>query len=192
MSVDRLPGRQPGSGGRTVLGAGLALACLAATAAAVAKGPPIKPYKDELFQNHVVRTLYDGDMRFIEYSKQRDLYGRDKVVEKKAYDKFVSLEPDKVQQDLVLHDGGKIVRYVGVGRTEGDARFIVFFLHGGTRQPLPGGRRLVVRRQLQPAEESRRPQRRRLPVARLRPLRRRGRHQGADEGLCANARPARR
>ena len=42
-------------------------------------------------------------------------HGRDKVVEKKAFDKYVSLEPDSVQQDLVLRDGGRIVRYVGVG-----------------------------------------------------------------------------
>ena len=76
-----------------------------------------------------MRTAFGGDMRVIEYSKERDLYGRDKVVEKKAYDRFVSLEPDKVQRDLVL--SGKGVRYIGVGRIDGGARFIVIFLHGG-------------------------------------------------------------
>jgi hypothetical protein len=121
------------SGGRIVLGVGFLLACFAAAAAAaaVAQGPPIKPYKDDLFQNVIIRTLYNGDMRFIEYSKKRDLYGRDKVVEKKAFDEYVSLEPDDVQQDLVLRDRGRIVRYVGVGRTGSDARFVVLFLHGG-------------------------------------------------------------
>ncbi len=52
------------------------------------------------------------------------------------------------------------------------------------RQPLPGGRRLVVRRQLQSAEEPRRAQQWRLPVARFRihgPSGQ-GRHQGADAG----------
>ncbi len=121
--------RRSASGVPVAAGVGLVLACLASAAAA--EDPPIKPYKDDLFKNHVIRTLYDGDMRFIEYSKERDLYGRDKVVEKKAFDKYVSLAPDDVQQDLVLDDGGKLVRYVGVGRTDGDARFVVFFLHGG-------------------------------------------------------------
>ena len=79
------------------LGVGLVLACLAAAATAAAvKDPPIKPYKDDLFQNVIIRTQYNGDMRFIEYSKERDLYGRDEVVEKKAFAKFVSLEPDDV------------------------------------------------------------------------------------------------
>ncbi len=121
--------RRSGSGGRIVVGVALALACLAT--AAVAADPPIKPYKDDLFQNHVIKTLYGGDMRFIEYSKTRDLYGRDKVVEKKAFDKFVSLDPDKTQRDLVLRHRGRLVRYIGVGRTGGNARFIVIFLHGG-------------------------------------------------------------
>ena len=129
-SAERLA-RQRGSGVRIVSGVGLGLACLAVAAAAAAQGPAIQPYKDDLFQNHVIKTLYDGDMRFIEYSKERDLYGRDKVVEKKAFDKYVSLEPDAVQRDLVLRDRGRVVRYIGVGRTDGDARFIVFFLHGG-------------------------------------------------------------
>ncbi len=117
------------SGGRVILGVGLALACLAVAAAAAPKDPPIRPYKDELFRNVVIRTLYGGDMRFIEYSKKRDLYGRDKVVEKKAFDKFVSLEPTRVQHEFVL--SGRGVRYIGVGRTGGGARFIVIFLHGG-------------------------------------------------------------
>ncbi len=109
------------------MAASLAFACLAAAAAP--KEPPIKPYKDDLFRNVVIKSLYNGDMRFIEYSKKRDLYGRDKVVEKRAYDKFVSLAPTRVQHDLVLP--GRGVRYVGVGRTGGNARFIVIFLHGG-------------------------------------------------------------
>jgi hypothetical protein len=125
------PAKRSGSGRRGALGVGLVLACLAVAATAVAKGPPIKPYKDDLFQNHVIKTLYDGDMRFIEYSKQRDLYGRDKVVEKKAFDKYVSLKPSDAQHDLVLRDGGRVVRYIGVGRTDGGARFVVIFLHGG-------------------------------------------------------------
>ena len=130
-SVIRAFSRRSESGGRVLLGAVLTLACLAVAAPAAAGDLPIKPYKDDLFQNVVVRTFYNGDMRFIEYSKKRDLYGRDKVVEKKAFDKYVSLEPDKVQRDLVLRDGGRVVHYIGVGRTDGNARFVVIFLHGG-------------------------------------------------------------
>jgi hypothetical protein len=127
-SGNRALSKRSGSGGRIVLGAGLVLACLAASGAA-AVDPPIKPYKDDLFQNVIVRSFYNGDMRFIEYSKKRDLYGRDQVVEKKAFAKFVDLAPDKVQHDFVL--AGRGVRYIGVGRTDGNARFVVIFLHGG-------------------------------------------------------------
>ncbi len=130
---NRALSKRLGSGGRVVLGVGLVLACLAAggvaAGGAAAIDPPIKPYKDDLFQNVIVRSFYNGDMRFIEYSKKRDLYGRDQVVEKKAFGKFVDLAPDDTQHDFVL--AGRGVRYIGVGRTEGDARFVVIFLHGG-------------------------------------------------------------
>ena len=131
-AVERAFPRRSKNGGRIVAGVGLVLACLAAAATAAAvKDPPIKPYKDDLFQNRIIKTQYNGDLRFIEYSKKRDLYGRDKVVEKTAYDKYVSLAPDDVQHDLVLRGHDRLVRYVGVGRTDGGARFIVIFLHGG-------------------------------------------------------------
>jgi len=123
--------RRSPSQGRVLLGAGLALACLTTAALAADAVPPIKPYKDDLFQNHVVKTLYGGDMRFIEYSKTRDLYGRDRVVEKKAFDKFVTLMPDGAEHDFILRDRDRVLRFVGVGRAEGGARFVVIFLHGG-------------------------------------------------------------
>lgn len=106
--------------------------CLAGAlpASAPAAGPPLAPYKDDLFQNHVIRTLYDGDFRFVEYSRDRDLHARDEIVEKKANARFVSLEPTEVQSDLVLEADGQTVRYVGVGKTGGGARFIVIFVHG--------------------------------------------------------------
>ena len=119
---------------RTVAGAVFVTALLGAglmgTGQSPAASPPIKPYKDDLFQNRVIKTLFGGDYRFVEYSKERDLYGRDEVVEKKAFAKFVSPVPDKLQSDLVLQDGARKIRYVGVGAISGDARFIVIFLHG--------------------------------------------------------------
>ena len=52
------------------------------------------------------------------------------MVEKRAFAKYVSLDPNRVQSDLVLKAGGRTVRYVGVGKTAGNARFVVVFLHG--------------------------------------------------------------
>ena len=125
-SVGRPFSRRAGYAGAVALAV---LVCLAASIPVLAQVAPIKPYKDDLFQNHVISTLYGGDMRFVEYSKQRDLYGRDQVVEKKAYEKYVSLEPSALQHDLVLP--GRGVRYIAVGRTDRPAHFIVIFLHGG-------------------------------------------------------------
>ena len=107
----------------------LLIATLGLSEPASAADVQLAPYKDDLFKVHVIKTLYGGDYRLIEYSRDRDLYGRDEVVEKKAFAKFVSLDPSKVQTDLVL-GGNRPVRYVGVGKTAGDARFVVIFLHG--------------------------------------------------------------
>jgi hypothetical protein len=103
---------------------------IGAAVAAGSVGGPLKPYKDDLFTIEVTGGLFGGDYRTINYSKERDLYGRDEVVEKKAFSKFVSLDPSEVQKDLVLNTGGRSVRYVGVGKTSGVARFVVIFLHG--------------------------------------------------------------
>ena len=99
------------------------------SAALAAAAYRLAPYADDLFANEVIQTSYGGDYVIARYSKDRDLYGRDEVVEKKAFAKFVSLEPDKVQKDLVL-PGKNPVRYVAVGRTDGGAKIIVIFLHG--------------------------------------------------------------
>ena len=96
---------------------------------AMAEGYRLAPYKDELFRIHVVQALHDGDYVFAEFSKERDLYGRDEVVEKKAFAKFVSLEPNATQKDLVL-PGDSPIKYVGVGKTGGGAKLVVIFLHG--------------------------------------------------------------
>ena len=107
----------------------LLMAALGTTQPALAADIQLAPYKDDQFKVHVIKTVYGGDYRLIEYSRDRDLYGRDEVPEKKAFAKFVSLDPSKVQTDLVL-GGNRSVRYVGVGKTAGHARFVVIFLHG--------------------------------------------------------------
>ena len=118
------------SPGRSASAAVLLIGILVAAGAALAASVPLKPYKDDLFTSQIIKTIDGGDFRFIQYSKERDLYGRDEVVEKKAFARYVSLAPAAVQSDLVLRDGQRSVRYVGVGRTGGKARFVVIFLHG--------------------------------------------------------------
>ncbi len=105
------------------------LSVVCAAGPALAATPWLAPYKDTLFTNQVIKTGYGGDYRFIQYDRKRDLYGRDEVVEKKAFPKFVSLDPSKVQTDTSLKIGQRTIPYVAVGRQK-DARFVVIFLHG--------------------------------------------------------------
>jgi len=109
----------------------IGLILLAGTAADALAAEPLAPWKDELFLNEVVETRYDGDYRFIRYDRERDIFQRDDVPEKRAFAKYVALEPTETQRDLVLRAGSRAVRYVGVGKAEGGARFVVIFLHGG-------------------------------------------------------------
>ena len=91
----------------------------------------LAPFKDELFRyQKVISSTYGGDYQMVEYSKERDLYGRDEVVEKRAFPKYVSLGVDKEQRDLSLPFAGRSIKYVGVGKTSGGAKLIVVFVHG--------------------------------------------------------------
>ena len=117
----------------------LGLVLLAGAAAGAVAAEPLTPWKDELFLNEVVETGYDGDYRFIRYDRERDIFQRDDVPEKRAFDKYVSLEPTETQRDLVLKAGSRAVRYVGVGKAEGGAGCVVVFLHGGKGSRFQGG-----------------------------------------------------
>ncbi|MCB1498127.1 MAG: alpha/beta hydrolase [Bauldia sp.] len=111
------------------ISAGL-LAVASTFGAAFGAAPTLAPYKDDLFANQVIETDHGGDYRFIQYDRERDLYGRDEVVEKKAKPEYVSLDPSKTQVDRVLERGGRTVRYEGAGKVSGGAAFVVIFLHG--------------------------------------------------------------
>jgi hypothetical protein len=104
---------------------------LVATFGAPADSVRLAPYKDELFTyQRILESGYDGAYRKVEYDRPRDLYGRDAVTGEKAEARYVSLDTQAVEADLVLQLGDATIRYVGVGATEGGARFIVVFVHG--------------------------------------------------------------
>ena len=89
------------------------------------------PYKDALFAyQRILESGYDGAYLKVEYDRSRDLYGRDVVTGEKVDPKYVSLETQAVEADMMLEIGGSKIRYVGVGATEGGAKAIVVFVHG--------------------------------------------------------------
>jgi pimeloyl-ACP methyl ester carboxylesterase len=112
--------------------AGIAAILQAATVCVLAAGQlQLAPFKDELFKyQKVISSTYGGDYQMVEYLRERDLYGRDEVVEMKAFPKHVFLGVDKVQRELSLSFGGRSIKYVGVGKTTGGAKPVVVFVHG--------------------------------------------------------------
>jgi len=107
-----------------------AAALLLAPTGAEAEDLRLAPYKDKLFANpKPFRTMYGGSLELVEYSVERDLYGRDDVPEKKAKAKFVSLDVDDAEFDLVLRDGAIETQLLAVGNVT-DPKVVVMFLHG--------------------------------------------------------------
>jgi dienelactone hydrolase len=105
-----------------------------ASAAAVAAEPyRLAPYKDDLFAYPtVLETKDDGAYVVVGYDKQRDLYGRDEVPERKARWSYVS----NVWQKTITYDAaGKPLKAIAVGKYEGGAKAVVIYIHGqgGTR-----------------------------------------------------------
>jgi hypothetical protein len=106
------------------------------TLAAHAKTPAAKPYqlapfKDDLFQYlTILDTQFDGDFLLVDYNRPRDLYARDVERGTKVDPKYVSLDTDAVQSDLTLVFGDRTITYTAVGRSAGQAKAIVIFLHG--------------------------------------------------------------
>jgi hypothetical protein len=110
-----------------------ALLVLAAATAGAAEPYRLAPYKDDLFAYPVVlETKDDGAYVVVGYDKQRDLYGRDEVPERKVKWPYVS----NVWQTTVTYNGaGKPLKAIGVGKVDGGARAVVIYIHGqgGTR-----------------------------------------------------------
>lgn len=91
----------------------------------------LAPYKDELFAyQKILESDYGGAYQKVEYDRPRDLYGRDVEPGDKVDPKYVSLDTQAVEADLVLEIGARKIRYVGVGMSDGKAKAIVLFIHG--------------------------------------------------------------
>ena len=107
------------------------VAALAATAsiAAAATGYQLAPFKDDLFKYPAILETQDGgNYVLVDYSKQRDLYGRDTIVEKQAKPEYVS----PVGAATYEYEGvaGGTLRYMGTGKVQGGAKAVVIYIHG--------------------------------------------------------------
>lgn len=109
----------------------LAALCLAMLAAAPAEAFRLEPYKDDLFAYPaVVGSAYGNDYLTINFDYQRDVVARDEEPDEKTRPEYVSVDFPAPQRDLVLNRDGEAVRYVGIGRTDGNASIVAIFLHG--------------------------------------------------------------
>lgn len=105
------------------------LAILAAVLLLGAAAPyRLAPWKDDLFAYPAVMESHDdGDYIRVAYSKDRDLYERDEVPERRAWPKYVT----PVSQHVRAYDGAGIrLKYIGAGRSDGGAAAIVIYVHG--------------------------------------------------------------
>ncbi|MCP4385404.1 MAG: alpha/beta hydrolase, partial [Hyphomicrobiales bacterium] len=77
----------------------------------------------------ILGQMNGGAFVVVEFDDARDVGLRDEIRLKKAYDKFVDLSVNDAKKDLLIKDG-IAVQYVGVGKTDGDAKMVVIYLHG--------------------------------------------------------------
>ncbi len=88
----------------------------------------LAPYKDDLFKYPaVVESKDDGAYVVVSYDKQRDLYGRDEILEKRA--KLAYVTPSR-QRTVEFRVDGTPLRYIGVGKIDGGAKAVVIYIHG--------------------------------------------------------------
>lgn len=100
-------------------------------AAAPAEAVRLEPYKDDLFAYPaVIGSDYGGDYVTVSFDHNRDVIARDEKPDEKTRPEYVSLEFESPQVDLVLKRDRQTVRYVGIGRTSGNAEIVAIFLHG--------------------------------------------------------------
>lgn len=91
----------------------------------------LAPFKDELFAYpRILDSRYDGDYLEVEYNRPRDLHARDAERGVKVKPEYVSLDTAAVQNEMELKAGTLTVNYIGVGKTAGNAKAIVIFVHG--------------------------------------------------------------
>ena len=107
----------------------LVVAALAAGSTAASAEPyRLAPYKDDLFKYPaVIESKDDGAYVLVSYDKQRDLYGRDEIIEKRAKLQYVT---PTHQRTIEFRVAGTPLRYIGVGKIDGGAKAIVIYIHG--------------------------------------------------------------
>jgi predicted esterase len=111
---------------RWLVAAALALALC--TAAHAADPYRLAPYKDDLFKYPEVLSSEDnGNFVVVGYDKQRDLYDRDQVPERKVWPKYVS---GVSRISGTYASSGKSLGFFGAGKVEGGARAVVIYVHG--------------------------------------------------------------
>ena len=96
--------------------------------AASAAGFRLAPYKDDLFKYPgIIESQDNGNYVVVDYSKQRDLYDRDTIVEKKAKPEYVT---PVGSQTRTYKSGGSTLKFMGAGKIDGGAKIIVIYIHG--------------------------------------------------------------
>ncbi len=114
---------------RTAIAIAAALLVATLSVAAQAAGYRLAPFKDDLFKYPAILQVQDdGNYVMVDYSKKRDLYGRDTIVEKKAKDEYVSL----VGSATYEYEGAynTTLHYMGSGKVAGGAKAVVIYIHG--------------------------------------------------------------
>ncbi len=113
-------------GARAALSALMLIGLLAAAAAA--EPYRLAPYKDDLFKYPQILSSEDnGDFIIVGYDKQRDLYDRDQVPERKVWSQYVS-NVSRVSGSYQSPNG--TLQYFGTGKVDGGAKAVVIYIHG--------------------------------------------------------------
>ena len=109
----------------------LAIALVAVSSVALGAGYKLAPYKDDLFKYPgILSSKYGGNYIVVDYNEKRDLDDRDIIPEKKTKPEYVSTDTQAVERDIVINSGGKSIKTIAVGKTAGNAKAIVIYLHG--------------------------------------------------------------
>ena len=112
--------------------ASVLLAAFAATSVA-AEPYRLAPYRDDLFKYPQVLSSEDnGDFVVVGYDKQRDLYDRDQVPERKVWPQYLG---SVARTSGTYQSGSNTLPFFGAGEVNGGARAVVIYIHGqgGTR-----------------------------------------------------------
>jgi hypothetical protein len=111
--------------------AGVVVAAVTVTAAMPAIADPYRlaPYKDDLFKYPAILDSEDnGDYVVIGYDKDRDLYQRDEVTERRVWPQYVGTVAHVTGS--YVGGAGKQLQFIGAGKVDGGAQAVVIYIHG--------------------------------------------------------------